>query len=109
MKTRISALELALVNIGLNASAWKNCRVYINDLGKDITAYFTFDDFTDPVSEADDNLLEGVTLKVFSNCAQGQAWRLNRAKQVKHNLMERMYATGISKTEPPAEWREVIL
>jgi len=103
---QIDALHAALIKAGLNAAIWRNQRIYINGLGTDITAHFAFDDTQ---ATAGDDLLEGATLKVFSNCNQNRAWLLNRAKQVKHNLMVRVFNAGISKVEPPAEWREVIL
>lgn len=104
----IDALARALNLSDFAATPWKNCRVYINGLGKDISAYFTFDEpEADVEPEAD--LLAGTALKVFTNCAQGQAWKINRAKQVKHDLMVRLFECGISKVEPCAEWRDVIL
>lgn len=103
---QIDALHAALIKAGLNAAIWRNQRIYINNLGTDITAYFTFDDTQ---ATAGDNLLQDTALKVYSSCPQSRLWVMNRAKQVKHNLMVRVFNAGISKVEPPAEWREVIL
>lgn len=114
MITQITSLTAALKKSGFNAREWKNERIYLNGLGRDITAFVTLDE---PLSAPDaDNLFEGCGLKVFSNCDnQPMAWKINRAKQVKHEIMKSLDFSGITalsclKHGPVCEtWQEVIL
>lgn len=54
------------------------------------------------------NPLESSCLKVFSNCEwQGTKWNVNRAKQLKFEIMQRISnATGCEFCD---SWREVLL
>lgn len=107
--TQLEALTAALNAAGLDAKSWKGQRIYLNGLGRDISAYITLDE---PASEAEPgSLFSGCALKVFSNAEQDRQWLINRAKQVKHGLMERIHGAGITASPgaPCATWQEVIL
>jgi hypothetical protein len=110
--TQIEALTAALNTAGFTAKAWKGTRIYLNGYGRDISAYITMDE---PGAEAEEGrLFDGCALKVYSNCdSQPGAWRANRAKQVKHDIMTSLYADGhgITAYLGPvcATWQEVIL
>lgn len=54
--------------------------------------------------------LDNSTLKVFSNCqSQGGAWNVNRAKQIKFEIMRNLNALFGLKLDLPKKWQEVIL
>ncbi len=107
--TLIDRLEQALKDAGFNVSIWQGRRIYFNGEGRDIAAYIEFDGPVDP-ARPETPLLSGCDLKVFSNSeTQGLAWRINRAKQVKHDLMLRIFAAKISDVKPCERWRDVIL
>ncbi len=111
MTIQIEALTEALNANGFSAKIWKGSRIYLNGYGKDISAYITLDWPDAPAT--DGRLFDGCALKVFSNADQTGAWKVNRAKQVKHNIMTALYDEGNGITgyfEPPcATWQEVIL
>lgn len=112
MTTQIEALSAAMNAAGLTTKAWKGTRIYVNGYGRDISAYITIDE---PESEAvEGRLFDGCALRVYSNCdSQSGAWRANRAKQVKHDIMTTLYADGQGVTAylglVCATWQEVIL
>jgi hypothetical protein len=105
MTTQIEALAAAMTAAGFKAKAWKGQRIYINGLGRDINAFVALDTPDEPAS---DNLFSGCALKVFSDAAQPGAWRINRSKQVKHDLMQQMQRAGIA-SGVCEDWRDVIL
>jgi hypothetical protein len=119
MTTRINALTEFLADKGMKASAWKNRRVYLNGYGRDIKACIVLDDPLDTYNPDDetDSLYSGCSLKVYSNCEQGRKWLINRAKQVKHNIMCEMATIGeaddnlfgSSGTKVCDDWRDIIL
>ncbi len=107
--TLIDRLEQALQDADFNVSIWQGRRIYFKGEGRDIAAYIEFDGPVDPALP-NIPLLSGCNLKVFSNCeTQGRQWRINRAKQVKHDLMLRMYAAKIADCKPCENWEDVIL
>lgn len=109
MVTLIERLSQALEDSGFDVSIWKGRRIYFKGLGRDIAAYIEPDE---PEKEAtlEMALYEGCCLKVFSNCeTQGRQWQINRAKQVKHELMLKMYAAKIVDCKPCEKWEDVIL
>jgi len=107
--TKIVALYAALEAAEFRASIWRDRRIYINGFGRDIKAYIELDN---PADEADTTrLFDGAALRVYSNCdSQPAIWRMNRAKQVKHELMERLHASGITAYlgPPCARWQDVV-
>ena len=92
MKTQIEALCAKLNEIGIDAKIWKGLRIYLNGFGRDIKAFFEFED-----SEALqwDDLLEGTSLQVYTNANQSQQWKLNRYKSVKFEIMKRLERGGV--------------
>lgn len=106
--TNVRRLYETLKASGLNVSLWRGCRVYINGLGKDITAYFDYPD-GGSMDEADnEDVLWCARLRVFSNANQTHQWRVNRAKQVKHYIMLTIREAGLVDVVC-ADWREVVL
>lgn len=105
MITQIEALTEKLAAAGLKARAWQGRRIYINGLGRDISAFVALNQ---PDAPAGDNLFDGCALKVFSDASQPGAWRANRAKQIKHELMQQMNSAGIVG-EVCSDWKDVIL
>jgi hypothetical protein len=110
--TQIEALAAALTEAGFKANIFKGQRIYLNGYGRDISAYITLDYPDDEVAQG--RLFDGCALKVFSNCdSQTGKWRTNRAKQIKHAIMERLYSEGDGITAylgaPCENWEDVIL
>jgi hypothetical protein len=107
-QTQIHALAAALKDAGMDVKVWRDQRIYINKLGGDITAYVEMDN---PLNNEAEMLWSGCSLKVFTDCEQTTAWRLNRRKQIKHGLMKAIHATGVCGDLPaPSErWEDVIL
>lgn len=106
--TQIEALTAALVSAGLTAKAWKGQRIYINGLGRDMSAYIALDE---PDAEAaDGRLFDGCALKVYSS-QEVRSSAIARAKQVKHGLMETLSNAGITAYlgTPCERWQDVIL
>lgn len=113
MKTHIEALTDALNHAGFDAKAWKNSKIYLNGYGKDISAYIDLDDPLDEDFD-EDKLWDGCSLKVYSNCeSQPGKWRVNRAKQIKHGIMQLLYSEGRGITaylgDVCENWQDVIL
>ena len=104
--THIDALEEALKEAGFKARQWKGFRIYLNGYGRDIKAYIELDE---PDAAAPEDLYEGCVLKVFSNAAQSTRWRVNRAKQVKHDIALRLNAVGITTGPVCEHWQDIIL
>ena len=90
-ETQIEKLETELRNAGFNAKAWQERRIYLNGHGRDINAFFEFDT---PQQSCGD-VMDGVALKVFSNANQSKAWKQNRVKQIKHQIMQRVQDAGL--------------
>ena len=107
--TRIEALRDFIGSLEYPAKVWRDQRVYINGIGRDISAYFLVDD---PLGEYDPSAilgpLTGASLHVFSNARNSDPqWKVNRAKQIKHEIMKRMAeARGLQVS---GNWRDVIL
>ena len=91
---QIVELTAKLNTAGIKANIWKGFRVYLNGYGRDIKTYFEFDDCD---SRDWDDVLDGVTLKVFSNANQSTAWKINRSKEVKFQIMNQLKRVGIIK------------
>lgn len=93
--------------IAVNGKVWiKNGKVRIYfETDRTASAYLDYDeDLGDGFVKG----TEGAALKVFSNCeSQGRQWNINRAKQIKHDLMIRISA--ITGDEVCEDWRDVIL
>ncbi len=85
-------MEEVLKSANIKASQWKGIRVYLNGFGKDVKAYFEFDN---PFAESPDNVFDETALKVFSNCNQSKSWKINRSKQVKHTIMVKLEQAGL--------------
>ena len=135
MTTQIDALANALAQHGLGAATGAQTfvagvggalgRIYLNGYGRDISAYIELDEPERDVAELEDwagpgvrpeaGLYEGAALRVYSDAAQGRAWRVNRAKQVKHEIMTAIAAAMVAEGCPAEfwtvtdDWREVIL
>lgn len=109
--TQIDALAAKLTEAGIKASAWRNQRIYLNGHGKDIKAFITFDDPMTPEAECTGpmGLFSGCALKVYSDAAQGQQWLVNRAKQVKHGIMESLVEAEIVPGPVCESWQDAIL
>ena len=90
--TQIDKLHKLVSSTNLKASLWKGKRIYLNKLGKDINAWIELDT---PDTLDFDNAADGISIKVFSNCNQGRSWLINRAKQVKFNIMETLNQANI--------------
>ena len=113
---QITQLAKVLSDYGIRANVWKNARVYINGYGRDIIAWIGFDD---PTQGLDDGqpLYDGCRLRVFSHAAQPRNWLINRAKQVKHEIMTRFDDVNDSedlrlfgqKIHVCKTWEEIIL
>tara|TARA_Y100001938_G_C7840717_1_gene305978 strand:- start:122 stop:442 length:321 start_codon:yes stop_codon:yes gene_type:complete len=88
---QIVELTAKLNSAGFKANIWKGFRTYLNGYGRDIKAYFDFDDCD---SRDWENLLDGVVLKVFSNANQSTAWKVNRSKDVKFQIMNELKRAG---------------
>ena len=112
MARRIDAAAGALAR--LRARVWEKHgrhRVYLKPRGKDITAYFDFDEdaAVEEIGESTDDLLDGAALKVFTDVeSSGPKWAINRRKQVKHGIMLDCVELGLV-SEVCATWQEVIL
>ena len=102
MNTQIEALESALKAAGLNAKAWKGCRIYFNGYGKDIKAFIELDQ---PESTDFEYAYQGCALKVYTNAENVSGkWAINRVKPIKHELMKAIYAAGVcGDMEAPCE------
>jgi hypothetical protein len=102
---QINELLKVLSVAGFNAKIWKGYRIYLNDCGRDISAYFELDE-----SDATDwhHVLDGAALKVFTNVHQSKAWKMNRTKEVKHRIMKRLKLHGVVQAICRSE-KEVIL
>lgn len=105
MTMQIGALHTALCDQGFQAKIWQDRRIYLNGYGRDIKAWLSFDDAT---REEYNDIWSGVALHVRSDCVQHPQWLINRAKQVKHQIMQELYGSGITKIEPCDDWRDVI-
>ncbi len=111
MATQIDALTAKLNEAGIKAGAWRNQRIYLNGHGKDIKAFITLDM---PESDAAEctgemGLFSGCALKVFSEANQDAKWLANRAKQVKHRIMESLVECEIIPGPVCENWQDVIL
>jgi hypothetical protein len=115
---------------GLRANVWRNhvTRVYINGHGKDIKAFFAWDEedgerplpidecYYENLADPQDKwigeagwLLYGTSLKVYSYCDnQGRKWRLNRAQQVKQKIGQQLLEAGWIK-EWDSDWRRIFV
>jgi len=97
----------------LKGSTWIKSgmiRIYLNGHGKDIKAFFDFDDMTDPQKieiYKGEGIILGSQLKVFSNADQSRLWKINRAKQVKYTIMKQVQT--LYGGEIPDSWENVIL
>ena len=98
---------------GMDARAWQKHgkdRIYLGGAGKDIKAFFDFDEgwANETVGDGDE-LLGGSSLKVFTN-AEGVdgKWAVNRRKQVMHSFMVDLVEAGLV-AEAPEDWKEVII
>ena len=110
---------LTASGLSMPVKAWRD-RIYINGLGKDIKAYFQIDKdlefYANPRELADSAELSigtigqacGLALKVFTDCPQGHRWKINRCKQIKHEIMLDLQKVGFCQ-EVPASWHDVIL
>ena len=114
MTTQIDALTDILCRHGVKARAWKARRIYINGHGRDISAYIELDEPERDVADLDNwggpgvppdtGCFEGCALRVFSNAQQGQSWLINRAKQVKHDLMGQIATAMIAEGASAEVW-----
>ena len=63
-----------------------------------------------PKSNNGAEALENSSLKVFSDCqSQSVAWNVNRAKQIKFEIMRELNALLELNLDLPKKWQEVIL
>jgi len=105
-KTQIKILEARLQEEGFDAKIWKD-RIYLNEYGKDIKAYITFDA---PFEECEEDIMAGTKVNVYTNAVNVDSkWIINRRKQVLHTIAEELYATDIINVEPPKDWRNMII
>jgi len=111
MTRRIDAAASALTR--LRARAWEKhgrYRVYLKPGGKDITAYFDFDEDAaiEEIGDEDD-VLEGSALKVFTDAENvANTWKQNRRKQVAHQIMLDCVELGLVD-RVCENWEQVIL
>lgn len=94
----------------IGGSAWVKAgkqRVYFNGYGRDIKAYLDIDPDVDVYAVDEDGLVEGAALKVWSDAPQAQNWVVNRAKQVKHQIM--LKVAKITGASVCTNWQEVAL
>ena len=109
---RIEAAAHALSFLG--ARVWEKPgrhRLYINAGGKDITAYFQYDEdaATEEVNDDARDLLAGAALKVYTDAqGTGSTWETNRRKQVMHKIMLDCEEADLID-EVCEDWREIIL
>ena len=110
MKAQIEALSDLLKEecVFEKFSIWQGRRIYINDFGRDITAYIEFDD---PNNEDFEHLMAGTKLQVYTKAEQAGKWAINRRKQVKHEIMTALKSGGALPTDWQicATWQEIIL
>ena len=109
MPAQIDALCDAMKTAGMKAAKWDNRRIYINGYGRDIKAYVQFDE---PWTDADEctgpmGLWAGCALKVYSDSDQSRQWLINRAKQVKHEIMLALADAEIILGDVCITWQEV--
>jgi hypothetical protein len=105
---QIDGLLKLLTEAGFTANIWRGSRIYLNGYGRDIKAWIEIDDPDAPFEE--DAPYAGCNLKVFSDCEQSRKWLINRAKQVKHEIMWELHNTKITSYvmgEPCKNWEDV--
>jgi hypothetical protein len=116
--TQAEIVAAKLQTVGMKATLWdkKGQRVYINGHGRDIKAWFEFDSDDEVTNDLDD-IFSGSRLRVYSDCNQGRQWLINRAQQVKHQIMVDLHEMAVggdiksaTLAAPVCEsWRDVIL
>ena len=104
METHIEALKGELIEAGFKAAIWQGRRVYLNGYGRDVKAWIEPEV---PDAPAPNDIYAGCSLKVFSNCDQSHKWLVNRAKQMKHLIMQQLADSGIVKDEICQSWQDV--
>jgi hypothetical protein len=109
--TQIAALAAQLTEAGFDVKIWRDQRIYFNGYGRDIKAFVRFDD---PGASADEcggplGLWSGAALDVRSDANQARAWLVNRAKQVKHSIMERLVEMEVYPGPVCERWQDVLL
>lgn len=105
MKT-IDGLE-ALIGEKIDVKNWKSKRLYFQGFGKDISAYFEDIDEEEFYPEQPTS---GTALKVFTNAQQVHTWKINRAKEVKHEIMSLLHHHFPDYFVQPCEkWQDIIL
>jgi hypothetical protein len=109
--TQIAALAEQLTEAGFDVKIWRDQRIYLNGYGRDIKAFIRFDHPTIPAAECDDELglWAGAGLDVRSDANQTQQWLTNRAKQVKHSIMERLVEMEVYPGPICERWQDVLL
>ena len=94
----------------VNGKVWiKNGkqRIYFKT-DKSASAYLDYEVM--PKSNNGAEALENSSLKVFSDCqSQSVAWNVNRAKQIKFEIMRKLNALLELNLDLPKKWQEVIL
>ena len=113
MSRRIDAVESALRKVGLKAEAWckhGKHRVYVNDLGGDLSAFFDWADGVDAhaLVTDDDDLLEGSCLRVWTDAGQTAKWQANRRKKITHKIMLKCRDAALVD-EVCVHWEDVVL
>ena len=111
--TRIEKAVEVMRAAGMDARAWQKhgkARIYLGGAGKDIKAFFDFDEgWADETVEDGDDLLGGSALKVYTNAEGVDAkWVENRRKQIMHGFMVDLKKAELV-AEIPADWEKVIL
>lgn len=103
--SQIKKLAAEMLKANFKINIWKSERIYINGYGKDINTWINFDE---PLAVEYNTSYDGCSLKVFSNASQDSKWKINRAKQVKFSIMEKL--VEIKVVESVCEkWQDVIL
>ena len=116
MTSQIAALSTALNQAGFKVNPYPKrerwTRLYLNNYGRDITAYITFDEPERDATEVKDTsmgLYSGCALKVFCEADQSPAWIANRRKQIKHEIMLKLVGASIVPGPICERWQDVIL
>ena len=110
--TRIEKAVEVMRASGMDARAWQKHgkdRIYLGWAGKDVKAFFDFDEgWADEAVEDGDDLLGGSALKVFIDApGVSRSWEVNRSKMVKHGFMLDLVKAGLVD-EVCEDWKEIL-